>query len=35
VFKCGETEYRGEELGRGDLMRWKHFDVFAVPEELA
>jgi FkbM family methyltransferase len=35
VFKCGETEYRGIELGRGDMSRWKHFDIFAIPEELA
>jgi FkbM family methyltransferase len=35
VFKCEEFEYRGEELGPNDLTRWKHFDVFAVPEELA
>ena len=35
VFKCGDVEYRGEELGPSDLSRWKHFDVFAVPEELA
>ena len=35
VFKCEDVEYRGEELGPGDLTRWKHFDVFAVPEELA
>ena len=35
VFKCGEFEYRGEELGPGDLTKWKHFDVFAIPEELA
>ena len=35
VFKCGEIEYRGEELGPGDMSRWKHFDVFAVPDELA
>ena len=35
VFKCEETEYRGEELGSGDMGRWKHFDIFAVPEELA
>ena len=35
VFKCEESEYRGEELGPGDLSRWKHFDIFAVPEELA
>lgn len=35
VFKCGDVEYRGEELGPADLSRWKHFDVFAVPEERA
>jgi FkbM family methyltransferase len=35
VFKCEEDEYRGEELGPGDLTRWSHFDIFAVPEELA
>ena len=34
VFKCDDDrEYRGQELGRDDLARWKHFDVFAVPEE--
>ena len=35
VFKCEGDVYRGEELGRDDLSRWKHFDVFAVPDELA
>jgi FkbM family methyltransferase len=35
VFKCGENEYRGEELGRRDMTRWKHFDIFAIPEESA
>ena len=35
VFKCGEIEYRGEELGPRDMSRWKHFDIFAIPEELA
>jgi FkbM family methyltransferase len=36
LFKCeGEAVYRGEELGPGDLRRWRHFDVFAVPEERA
>ena len=36
LFKCeGDAEYRGEELGPGDLKRWKHFDVFAVPAEAA
>ena len=35
VFKCEEAgEYRGQELSRDDLSRWKHFDVFAVPEEM-
>jgi len=34
VFKCEEHEYRGEALGPDDLTRWKHFDIFAVPEEL-
>ena len=34
LFKCeGEIVYRGEELGSGDLRRWRHFDVFAVPDE--
>jgi hypothetical protein len=33
VFKCEEDRYRGQPLGRDDLTRWKHFDVFAVPEE--
>ena len=34
LFKCEEeAEYRGEELQPGDLTRWTHFDVFAVPEE--
>jgi FkbM family methyltransferase len=35
VFKYEEFEYRGEELGPNDLTRWKHFDIFAVPEELS
>jgi FkbM family methyltransferase len=35
VFKCEDSVYRGEELRRpDDLMRWRHFDIFAVPEEL-
>jgi FkbM family methyltransferase len=34
LFKCEDgLEYRGQELGRGDLSRWKHFDIFAVPDE--
>jgi FkbM family methyltransferase len=36
VFKCEEDVYRGEELRQAeDLTRWRHFDIFAVPEELA
>lgn len=35
IFKCEESSYRGEELGPDDLTRWRHFDIFAVPEELA
>jgi FkbM family methyltransferase len=36
LYKCGEVEYRGEVLRQAaDLSRWRHFDVFAVPEELA
>jgi FkbM family methyltransferase len=34
IFKCEEYAFRGEELGPQDLSRWKHFDVFAVPQEL-
>jgi FkbM family methyltransferase len=34
LFKCeDEGQYRGRELERSDLSRWKHFDVFAIPEE--
>jgi FkbM family methyltransferase len=33
VFKCEADDYRGLELDRSDLSRWRHFDVFAVPEE--
>jgi FkbM family methyltransferase len=35
VFKCEEQQYRGEELGSRDVDRWRHFDIFAIPEELA
>ena len=36
MFMCGDAEYRGEELrAPSDLSRWRHFDVFAEPEELA
>ena len=34
VYRCGELQYRGDELSRSDMSRWPHFDVFAVPEEL-
>jgi len=35
LFKCGDDEYRGEPIALArDLSRWRHFDVFAVPEEL-
>jgi hypothetical protein len=33
VFECEEDQYRGEELSRGDMSRWRHFDIVAVPEE--
>jgi FkbM family methyltransferase len=34
-FKCGDVEYRGEPLRHhSDLSKWRHFDVFAVPEEF-
>ena len=33
LFKCEDDRYRGQALGRADMSRWKHFDVFAVPEE--
>lgn len=26
-----EEEYQGELLGEGDMTRWDHFDIFAVP----
>lgn len=28
-----EGSYRGRIVGIGDLMKWRHFDVFCVPEE--
>jgi len=32
VFKCEEPVYQGEELRRPeDLSRWRHFDIFAIP----
>jgi hypothetical protein len=34
-FKCGDVELQGEPLRRhSDLSKWRHFDVFAVPEEF-
>lgn len=34
LFKCGDTEYRGEPiLDAKDMSSWRHFDVFAVPED--
>jgi FkbM family methyltransferase len=36
LYKCGDVEYRGEALRHAaDLSKWRHFDVFGVPEELA
>jgi FkbM family methyltransferase len=35
VFKYEENRYRGQRLERADLLRWRHFDIFAVPEERA
>lgn len=26
-----DRSYKGEELGENDLMRWPHYDIFAVP----
>lgn len=34
VFRCEQDDYRGQELAAADLSRWKHFDIFAVPDEL-
>jgi FkbM family methyltransferase len=35
LYKCGEVEYRGDALrSPQDLSRWRHFDIFAVPEEF-
>ena len=31
----GEEEYAAEPLAETDLMRWKHLDMFAVPDERA
>ncbi|MFN8177812.1 MAG: FkbM family methyltransferase [bacterium] len=29
-----ESRYRGERVDAAGVMRWRHFDVFCVPEEL-
>jgi len=32
IYKCEETVYQGEELRQpDDLLRWRHFDIFAAP----
>jgi len=31
----GDEDYAGIELGADDMMKWKHYDIFAVPEERA
>jgi FkbM family methyltransferase len=33
LFKCDGERYRGEEVQPADVLRWKHFDMFAVPVE--
>jgi FkbM family methyltransferase len=36
LFKCGDSDYRGEEIiDAAGLSAWPHFDVFAIPEEMA
>ena len=30
-----DVAYKGEELGENDMMRWKHFDIFCVPEQAS
>jgi FkbM family methyltransferase len=35
IFKCDHHVARGQELARGDMARWQHFDILAVPDELA
>ncbi len=36
LYKCEDDDYRGATLDApGDLSKWRHFDVFAVPEERA
>jgi hypothetical protein len=27
-----DKDYLGPELGLDEMMRWDHFDIFAVPE---
>ena len=32
IFKINdESDYRGEELKKTDMMKWEHFDIFCVP----
>lgn len=31
----GAAHYRGEKLSAPDMERWRHFDIFCVPEERA
>lgn len=31
VFKCEGDDFRSVELSRGDMGRWKHYDIFAMP----
>ena len=36
LFKCEDDQYRGEALrDADDMTKWRHFDVFAVPDERA
>ena len=36
ICKCDDNYVsRGRELARGDMGLWQHFDILAVPEELA
>jgi hypothetical protein len=32
VFKCEEDDYRARELAPADMERWRHFDIFCVPD---
>jgi len=35
LFRCERRTYKGQELDRRDVTRWRHFDIFAIPLELA